>query len=240
MIQQHSPDGENQTATEGYEEIIETPPIAELPEADTEIPEDAKPIWFHAEFEDRMELYADIETVAEYFADHRSWYPRCAKPMKAIPLGENAYDLLIGRFGAFGYKVEARIGLNLVPPDDEGVYRIVTVPVPDYTPPGYEVDFQSSMKLVELPVEEFCSDIEIERLGLPSLATAAEWHLDLAVGVKFPQFIKKMSHDLIQRTGDRLLDKIVEQVSRRLTYKTQLDFHTSHDLSFPCQNNRKN
>jgi len=52
--------------------------------------------------------------------------------------------LTIGRFGSFGYDVEPKIGLELLPPD-KGVYRIKSIPVPDYVTPGYEVDFQSAL-----------------------------------------------------------------------------------------------
>lgn len=238
MMQQPVPDGENQTPIEDYGELTDPNLVPEqLQGEDTEIPEGTEPTWFHAQFTDCMELYADLDTAVQHFADHRSWFPRCAQPMKAEPLGENGYDLLIGRFGAFGYKVEARIGLDLLPPDSESIYRIETIPLQGYEPPGYEVDFRATMKLVEMPVEQFCSQAEVKKLGLPTTITGAEWVLDLAVGVKFPQFIRKMSRSLIQKTGDGLLDKIVKQVSRRLTYKTQLDFHSNHDLPFPGQKN---
>jgi hypothetical protein len=239
MTHQPLGEGENQTPVEDYGELTAPELTPELQPEDAEIPEGTEPTWFHAQFTDCMELYAGLETVAEHFADHHSWFRRCAQPMKAEPLGENGYDLLIGRFGAFGYKVEARIGLDLLPPDAEDVYRILTIPVPEYEPPGYEVDFRATMKLVEKPVEEFCSEAEVNNLGLPNTITGAEWHLDLAVGVKFPRFITKMSQSLIQKTGDNLLDKIVKQVSRRLTYKTQLDFHTTHELPFPGQKKGK-
>lgn len=241
-MQQPFPEGENQTPVEDYGELTDPKLMLELEGQegeDAEIPEGTEPTWFHAQFTDCMELYADLETVAKHFADHHSWYPRCAQPMKAEPLGENGYDLLIGRFGAFGYKVEARIGLDLLPPDAEDIYRILTIPIPGYEPPGYEVDFQATMKLVEKPVEQFCSEVEVKNLGLPRTITGAEWVLDLAVGVKFPRFITKMSQSLIQKTGDNLLDKIVQQVSRRLTDKTQLDFHNIHDLPFPEPKKKK-
>ena len=240
MMHQPFREGDRQTPIEDYGEF--TDPNFEpknINAEDAEIPEEADPTWFHARFTDCMELYADLERVSEHFRDHRSWFRRCAQPMKAEPLGENGYDLLIGRFGAFGYKVEARIGLDLLPPDSEGHYRILTIPVPGYEPPGYEVDFRATMKLVEMPVAGFTSEAEVKRLGLPEMITGAEWHLDLAVGVKFPRFITKMSAPLIQSTGDNLLDKVVQQVSRRLTYKTQLDFHSTHELPFPKPKKRK-
>ncbi|MBV8885364.1 MAG: DUF1997 domain-containing protein, partial [Chroococcidiopsidaceae cyanobacterium CP_BM_RX_35] len=41
-----------------------------------------------------------------------------------------------------------------------------------------------------------------------------------------------LPNSLIQNTGDRLLHQIVKQVSRRLTYKVQEDFHKSRNLPF--------
>jgi hypothetical protein len=159
--------------------------------------------------------------------------------MQTQPIGENSYDLLIGRFGSFGYQVEARIGLELVPPDEQGIYRIRSVPIPGYTPPGYEIDFQATMKLVELPIDEFCQEQGIKPAQRPIAITGAQWTLDLYVGVKFPKFILAMSESIIQKTGDRLLAQIVKQVSRRLSYKTQMDFHTTENLAFLTQGKRK-
>lgn len=206
---------------------------------ETDTPETSKTTWFQTKYSDCMELYADVETVANYFATHRTWFCRCAHPMKVEPLGENGYDMLIGKFGSFGYQVEARIGLELVPPDSAGIYRIRNIPVPNYTPPGYEIKFLSEMKLVELPTEQFCSQEEMQKLGLPLVMTGAKWDLDLNVGVKFPEFILKMSPGLIQKTGNNLLLKIVRQVSRCLSHKTQIDFHTTYNLPFPKKRKRK-
>ena len=201
--------------------------------------EQVEPTWFYTRFEDCMEMYADPGRVAEYLGNHRGWFCRCAEPMQTQPIGENAYDLLIGRFGSLGYQVEARIGLELLPPDEQGIYRIRSVPIPGYAPPGYDIDFQATMKLVELPIDEFCREHQIKPGDRPAAITGAEWTLDLYVGVKFPKFIRAMSESLIQKTGDRLLAQIVKQVSRRLSYKTQMDFHTTENLPFPTQGKRK-
>ncbi len=196
-----------------------------------------EPTWFYTRYQDCMEMCADIDTVAQYLDQHQGWFCRCAEPMKTQPIGENAYDLLIGRFGAFGYQVEARVGLELLPPNEQGIYLIHTVPVPNYTPPGYEVNFEATMQLVELPVEEFCQKHKIRASERPSAVIGAQWTLDLYVGVVFPKFIRSMSKSLIEKTGDRLLSKIVKQVSRRLTYKTQMDFHST--LHLPLLNLKK-
>lgn len=212
-------------------------PEGRFPESESGVADAAEEVeqtWFRTHFEDSMEMYADADTVAKHLNNHKSWFCQCASPMKAEPIGENGYDLLIGRFGAFGYRVEARIGLELLPPNTEGSYLIRTIPVPNYTPPGYEVDFCSAMNLIEIPADEFARDwSSSERSKLPPVITSATWKLDLAVGVRFPKFIRSMSQSLIQKTGDRLLENIIKQVNRRLTYKTQLVFHESLGIPFP-------
>ncbi|MGH1396894.1 MAG: DUF1997 domain-containing protein [Trichormus sp.] len=171
---------------------------------------------FYGHYSDCMEMSAPANTVAEYLNAHASWFSRCAEPMKVQPLGENGYALIIGRFGSFGYEVEPKIGLELLPAD-EGIYRIRTIPIPDYQPPGYDVDYRASLQLNEATGE----------------VTRVEWELDLVVCLHFPRFIQRLPQSLIQSTGDRLLNQIVRQVSRRLTRKVQEDFHQSFDLPFP-------
>lgn len=190
-------------------------------EADSTI----EPTRFHTRFEDSMELYTDVHTVAKYLDTHQGWFCRCAHPMAAEPLGENGYSLVIGRFGAFGYEVEPKIGLELLP-QDRGVYRIQTIPIPDYVAPGYEVDYKAVMELVEVPTD-----------GLT--ITRVQWQLDLAVYLRFPKFIYKLPKSAIQNTGDRLLAQIVRQVSRRLTHKVQEDFHTTLGLPLPKKARKK-
>ena len=178
---------------------------------------------FYGTFNDCMELYAPTETVAEYLNSHSEWFSRCAKPMKVEPLGKNGYELIIGRFGALGYEVEPKIGLELLPPQEE-IYRIVTIPIPNYQPPGYDVDYRASLQLIE------SQDENTSMASNP--ATRIEWELFLTVYVHFPKFIKRLPKSLIQNTGDRLLNQIVRQVSRRLTRKVQEDFHQSLDIPF--------
>ncbi|MBF2063899.1 MAG: DUF1997 domain-containing protein [Calothrix sp. C42_A2020_038] len=184
-----------------------------------------KPTIFYGHYSDCMDMYAPSRTVAEYLNSHSEWFTRCAEPMKVQPLGSNGYALVIGRFGAFNYEVEPKIGLELLPPD-QGVYRIRTIPIPDYNPPGYDVDYRASLQLVERSAEDVSAD------GITGI-TGVEWELDLAVHIHFPKFIQRLPHSLIQTTGDRLLNQIVRQVSRRLTRKVQDDFHRSIGVSFP-------
>ncbi|AFZ00942.1 DUF1997 domain-containing protein [Calothrix sp. PCC 6303] len=182
---------------------------------------------FYTHHSDRMAMEAPANVVADYLNSHKTWFSRCAEPMKVQPLGENGYALVIGRFGAFNYEVEPQIGLELLP-SDAGVYRIRTIPTPDYTPPGYDVDYRASLHLVETTADDFNSQ----------MLTHVEWELDLTVHIHFPKFIQRLPKSLIQSTGDRLLNQIVRQVSRRLTRKVQEDFHSSIGVPFSCK--RKN
>lgn len=180
------------------------------------------PMRFHNRFEDSMAIAAPRDQFAHYLDEHESWFCRCALPMQANLIGPDSYALTIGRFGAFDYYVEPKIGLELLPCEEaSGLYRIRTVPVPDYAPPGYEVDFQAVMRLV-------ATDPAIGR-------TDVTWTLDLTVDIWFPKFILLLPQQLLQSTGDRLLGTIVRQVSRRLTAKVQDDFHASLGMR-PGQN----
>ncbi|PSB16473.1 hypothetical protein C7B76_11700 [filamentous cyanobacterium CCP2] len=181
------------------------------------------PSCFHGHFTSCMEMYADAKTVADYLDAHRAWFPRCAQPMSTEPIGETGYAVTIGRYGSFGYEVEPKVGLDLLP-QDQGIYRIQTIPVPDYHPQGYDVDFQAALQLVE---------IDSNASGLPNRITRVEWELDLQVMIHFPRFIHALPKQLVQSTGDRLLNQIVRQVSRRLTHKVQQDFHTTAGIPFP-------
>ncbi|WP_375474037.1 DUF1997 domain-containing protein [uncultured Nostoc sp.] len=182
---------------------------------------------FYGRYQDFMEMAAPVEKVAEYLNAHASWFARCAEPMKVQSLGENGYALVIGRFGSFGYEVEPKIGLELLPPE-EGIYRIRTIPIPDYQPPGYDVDYRASLQLIETDVSTSISKV-----------TRVEWELDLIVYLHFPKFIQRLPQSIIQSTGDRLLNQIVRQVSRRLTRKVQEDFHKSLEIPFPANSKQK-
>lgn len=183
-----------------------------------------EPTRFSSQFVDSMEMVADRATVAHYLDVHPEWFRRCAHPMKAEAIGKNSYALTIGNFGSFGYEIEPKIGLNLLP-QDHGVYRIETVSVPDYSPTGYDVDFQAAMELVEIPAAD--------DLGNMPNVTRVQWQLDLTVSIQFPRFIHALPKQLIQSTGDRLLKQVVRQVSSRLTRKVLEDFHTTHNLPIP-------
>ncbi len=193
---------------------------------------------FYGHFQNGVEMYAEPERVIAYLDTHQEWFRDCAQPMKAEPIGANGYALTIGRFGSFGYEVEPKIGLELLPRQDE-IYKIQTIPVPGYNPPGYEVDFQATQGFVPIPTHEYFSEQQLKGLELPPTITRIEWELDLTVGVRFPKFIHKLPQSLIQSTGDRLLQQIVRQVSRRLSHKVQEDFHNRMNIVIPKKLKRR-
>lgn len=195
-----------------------------------------EPVCFHGIFSSCMEMYADAQTVETYLNAHHGWFRRCAHPMQADPLGQNGYALTIGRFGSFGYEVEPKIGLDLLPQDQDGVYRIETIAIPGYTPPGYDVDFQAALHLVE---SDPAAELADRSADLPAHLTRVEWELDLKVIIQFPRFIHALPRPMIQKTGDRVLNQIVRQVSRCLTHKVQEDFHGTLNLSFPKKRKRR-
>jgi len=210
-------------------------PIASRPTTDDSVAEALlsanPPTRFYSQFTDCMEMAAEAQMVAEYLNAHQAWFCRCAHPMKVEPIGKNGYALMIGRFGSFGYEVEPKVGLELLPAN-QGVYRIKTIPVPNYEVTGYEVDFKAAMELVE-------TSADMSTDGLQRQTTRVEWQLDLIVDIRFPKFIHRLPKSLVQSTGDRLLHQVVRQVSRRLTYKVQEDFHRSLNLPFPLKSKKR-
>jgi hypothetical protein len=166
---------------------------------------------FANKFVDSMPMQGDIATVSSYLDAHHGWFTRCAQPMQVDRLGTNGYAITIGTFNNSGYKIEPKVGLELLP-QNAGVYRIQTIDIPDYTPPGYEVEFNAEMRLVEI--------VDGDRLK-----TKVDWDLDLTVYIQFPKFINKLPRSFVQGTGNKVLGQIVRQVSRRLTLKVQQDFH---------------
>ena len=176
-----------------------------------------QPFQFRSCLSGCMTMYSDAQKVGDYLNEHQGWFCRCAQPMKVEPLGDNGYTLIIGCFGALGYEVEPKIAVILSPPEGY-TYRMHSVPVPDYATPGYDVEYQASLTLKE---DESVS---------PAI-TQVEWEMDLTVTIEFPKFIYRLPQNLVQTTGERLLSRIVRQVSRRLTKKVQEDFHSSLGLT---------
>ena len=200
-----------------------------------------KPFLFQVCFLGSMDMYSDVDTVANYLNAHEGWFCRCAQPMKVESLNDNGYILTVGCFSAFGYEVEPKIAVVLNPPVNR-VYNMNTIPVPNYTPPGYEVNYQASMELREVTSKNNHKKTLSTHLfskrknsNIPPKITQVSWKMNLAVTVIFPKFIYKLSPSLIQSTGDRLLGQIIRQISPRLTYKVQQDFHTRYDLPIPLK-----
>ncbi|MDB9312598.1 DUF1997 domain-containing protein [Spirulina sp. CS-785/01] len=207
--------------------------------AQTEPPEDTETphtsFTFETHFQGCMGMYSPPDTVAEYLDAHEGWFCRCAQPMTAEPLGENGYILTVGQFGAFGYEVEPKMAVKLDPPQN-GVYEMYSVVIPDYTPPGYDVDYHASMTLAEMDP----SDVQWKaKPQVSPVVTQVTWQLHLGVTIQFPQFIYKLPNHILQKTGDRVLSQIVRQISPRLTYKVQKDFHDRMQLPLPPKKSRK-
>jgi hypothetical protein len=184
---------------------------------------------YRSQFSDQMEMMSACSQVEEYLDRHQGWFKRCAAPMRVHPIDAQSYDLTLGKFGNFGFEVEPTIALRLLP-QHKGIYRIETIPsspkAQDLSE-HYDVDFQASMHLI--PMQE-SSEQANEPLG-----TSVQWDLDLSVWIRLPKVITILPDQLVQSSGDHLLKQIVRQISRRLTWKVQEDFHASHDLICPPQ-----
>ena len=177
---------------------------------------------YGSRFADLMEMRAPALVVGAYLDRHEGWFRRCAAPMAVRGLGQNGYVLTLGRFGNFGFEVEPTIALRLLPQQSQ-VYRIETVRMAPQSldlRDHYDVDFQASMRL--LPGADNNTDI-----------TSVQWDLDLSVWVRLPRVITMLPEQLVQSSGDHLLRQIVRQISRRLTWKVQEDFHAAHGLQCP-------
>jgi len=194
---------------------------------------------YGSSFADLMEMRAPSTVVGAYLDQHDGWFQRCAAPMAVNPLERNGYVLTLGRFGNFGFEVEPTIGLELLP-QSEGVYRIQTVPVPeaDATLSSlYDVEFNASLRLDEAGEGRSSGEISAEDVDTLMAHTLVRWELDLAVWIKLPAMITILPEGLVQTSGDHLLRQIVRQVSRKLTWKVQEDFHASHGI--PCPPRRR-
>ena len=179
-------------------------------------------IVFEGYYVGNMEMYADMDTVAKYLDSHQGWFTRCAAPMDVNPIGHNGYAISLGRFGSLNFQIQPKIGLHLLP-QNRGIYRIETIPVPGHEPEGYDVDFRAAMSLAERHQQEVPT----------GQATHVEWELNLQTKVQMPKFIQALPQSLVKSSGDKLLNQIVRQISRRLTRKVQEDFHTMMNLPLP-------
>ena len=185
---------------------------------------------YKSHFSDQMEMRSTPEQVASYLDRHEGWFRRCAQPMDVEVLDPQSYALRLGRFGNFGYEVEPTIGLRLLP-QDQGTYAIATEPLAGTTEglnALYDVDFQASLALEP-------GEAQTDAMASAIPCTHVSWDLDLAVWIKLPKVITMLPDGLVQSSGDHLLRQIVRQISRRLTWKVQEDFHATHGLACPAR-----
>jgi hypothetical protein len=201
------------------------------------------PVNFQTAFFGRMEMYSDGETVANYLNVHQDWFCHCARPMTVEPLHDRGYTLTLGRFGSRGYEIEPKIAVVLEPPKGR-VYEMYTVPVPNYHPVGYDVDYQAVMELQEVNAAEIEGLAKIyqkhyrnEDWNVPQTITRVNWRLNMTISVDLPQFVRKLPMSLIKSTGDGLITQVVKQISPRLTYKVQQNFHERLGLPLPPKSN---
>ena len=106
------------------------------------------------------------------------------------------------------------------------MYRIVTVPPERFQAnlqELYDVGFNAALRL----------DQQGEAEDPASGLTLVRWELDLSVWIRLPAVIGLLPENLVQSSGDHLLRQIVRQISRRLTWKVQEDFHATHGLDCP-------
>lgn len=202
----------------------------------------SNPFHFRTKFVGYMEMYSDAQTVIDYLNAHQGWFCRCAAPMKTEAMGHNGYILTVGRFGSFGYDVEPKLAVILETAENNR-YRMHSIPIPDESHLGYDVDYQALMTVQEIPVTSAGNGLEkafqkANITQLPDTITKVEWQLAMDVAVEFPKFIQKLPSSMVQKTGDRLLTQIVRQISPRLTYKVQQDFHSGHNLPIPPKSSR--
>ena len=99
------------------------------------------------------------------------------------------------------------------------------------------MEFNASLRLDEAGDGQAFGEISAEDVDTLMAHTLVRWELDLAVWIKLPAMISILPEGLVQTSGDHLLRQIVRQVSRRLTWKVQEDFHASHGI--PCPPRRR-
>lgn len=194
------------------------------------------PFTFTTYFQGEMGMYAPADQVATYLNDHAQWFTRCAQPMTAEPFGPHGYILTVGQFSSFGYEVEPKMAVMLDPPRDR-IYDMYSVDVPDYETPGYDINYNASLTLREVNSQEVPWGKAQEAIA--PIVTQVSWYLNLHITLQFPRFIYRLPHDLLQRTGETGLAQIIRQVSPRLTYKVQKDFHQQQQLPMPPRSSRK-
>ena len=189
------------------------------------------PLHCHAAFAGVMEMGSDSQTVIDYLKQHQQWFPDCAKPMTVEPIGDNGYLLSLGRFGALGFHLDIKVALGMEFLET-GKFGMRSLSLPEVSPTAYDVDYKATLELREVnPTEtnESCS-------SLAKAITQLVWDLKLNIAVQLPKFIRKLPLSLVQKAANRLLCKIVSQISPHLTKRVQQDFHRRFQLPIPSGN----
>ena len=200
-------------------------------ERNHQTPIDPDPFHCHAAFAGIMEMGSDSQTVIDYLRQHQEWFPDCAKPMTVEPIGENGYLLSLGRFGALGFHLEIKLALGMEFLET-GKFGMRSLPLPEASPTVYDVDYKATMELREInPTDNHTSST-----SLAKAITQLVWDLKLNIAVQLPKFIRKLPLSLVQKASNRLLCKIVSQISPRLTKRVQQDFHRRFQLPIPSGN----
>ena len=203
----------------------------------------AKPVMnFQTKFAGIMEMYSDLDTVAKYLKDHQGWFSRCAEPMMVTPFGDDGYTLTIGNYGAFGYHLEPQMSVMLETSDGDTRYKMYSVTNTQYEA-NYDVNYCSVLNLHSIPTSDAVTKVaKIYRQegidNIPTEITKINWTLNLSVNIRFPSFIYKLPQSVIKSTGNKVLSQIVKQISPRLSYKVQKDFHDRFNLPIPPSKSR--
>ena len=203
----------------------------------------SKPVMtFQTKFTGIMEMYGDRETVAKYLKNHQGWFTRCAEPMKVQPFGNDGYTLIVGNYGAFGYHLEPQMSVILETSEGDSCYKMYSVPNSQYEA-NYDVNYCSILHLHAIPTSEAVTKVDkiFSQYGMknvPSEVTKIDWTLNLSINIRFPSFIYKLPQSVVKSTGNRVLSQIVKQISPRLSYKVQKDFHDRFGLPIPPAKSR--
>ena len=153
-------------------------------------------------------------SVSRYLDSHHEWFERCAHPMTVTSLGPSSYSLCPGRFKCLNFAVEPIVGIKLIPIADD-VYQLQNSPLNHPTDESmYALDFCLSLQLSEL--HETASPAEV--------MTVINWELTVAIWAELPRVIRTMPKAIVRQAAMQLLNRIINQVTQRLTEKIKTDF----------------
>lgn len=184
-----------------------------------------------------MGLCAPAAMAAAYLDAHSDWLAPCVQPMRAEPLGAQGYLLTIGRFDAFGYRVEPQMAVVFESPQ-VGLYQFYNVPLTDQPPePLYKIHYQAAMQLQETNAAAVAWGAS-NRVIAP-IVTRVDWYLNLTVTWQLPRLMAHVPRDWTQNLGETGLAQILQQMTPRLTQAVQQDFHQRHALLMPPRTSRR-